>query len=352
MKKTSTSSKQPATSARDAGNALKELLERPEVPFFILVTAPDLIRLRRVEDRCKERLSTKGMQLIRIRGDELTSDTITRLSDELATLSLFAGPKLYVLQYLDRAPAASIKLLAQLLSRSVPQTTVLALAAPLPASDPVAQVASEHGTYIRFPELSGPELAKWTAREASQAGIADCPASVIERIIELGEGRPDAIAEITTHLALYLDGAPATPATLLELFPSVATAGEFELIDAIAAGSVARAELLFDTLLRSGKSPFMLLGMISKIFGNYHLIATMLERRIPPNAIREELKMAPWVFNKSIEAAKRIQPRQIQEQLDAIARADSKLKNKSLGAESIFSALFHVLCPRPRERHA
>lgn len=331
---------------------LKGLLEAPELPSFMLVTAPDLIRLRRVEERCRAKLASQNAQVIKLRGDELSHETVTRFKDELATLSLFSGPKLYVLQYLERTPATSAKLLAQLLAEAMPGTVVLGLAAPLPASDPLVQRATKLGTYAKFPELSGAELTKWSAREATVAGLSACPAAVLERIIELADQRPDAIAELLAHLAIYLDGAPATLESLAALFPSHAVAGEFELIDAIAAGSVARAELLFDTLLRGGKSPFMLLGMISKIFSNYHLIATMLANRMPPNAIREELKMTPWVFNKSLGAARRIRPAEIDAQLAAILRADSKLKNKSLGAEAIFSELFDSLRPSGREQHA
>ncbi|NDC39506.1 MAG: hypothetical protein EBZ48_15955 [Proteobacteria bacterium] len=92
--------------------------------------------------------------------------------------------------------------------------------------------------------------------------------------------------------------------------------------------------------------------MISKIFGNYHAISSMLAQRLPPNTIREELKMTPWVFNKSLDAARRIRPQDIESQLEAILCADSKLKNKSLGAEAIFSELFDALRPVAKEHRA
>lgn len=340
MKRANPSSKDPTT-------ALKELLDRSELPSFILITSPDQVRLQRIEERIRDKSAVPQNQISKIRADELSTEALTRLKDDLATLSLFSGPRLYVISHIDRATAAATKAIAQIVLDLLPGTTVLGLANEMTASDPLAQAASKLGAYLKFPELSGTELTQWATREVTQAGIAKCPAALIERLIETAEKRPDAIAAMATQFALYLDEAPATIQAFDALFPSAAVAGEFELIDAIAAGSTLRAEVLFETLLRAGKSPFMLLGMISKIFGNYHSIALMLSQRLAPQMIRESLKMTPWVFNKSLEVAKRIKPQEIEGQLRAILRADSKLKNKSLGPQAIFSELFHALRPTP-----
>lgn len=337
--------KRATPSSKDPTAALKELLERPELPGLVLITSPDQVRLQRIEERIINKSSVPRNQISKIRGDELSTETLTRLKDDLATLSLFSGPRLYTIYHLDSAPSAATKTLAQMLVDPLPGTTVLGLATELTASDPLVQAASKLGGYLKFPELSGNELSQWAAREIAQAGIAKCPSALVERLIETAEKRPDAIAAMAAQFALYLDDAPATIEAFDALFPSTAVAGEFELIDAIAAGSTVRAEVLFETLLRSGKSPFMLLGMISKIFNNYHSIALMLAQRMTPQVIRESLKMTPWVFNKSLEVAKRIKTQEIEGQLRAILRADSKLKNKSLGPQAIFSELFNALRP-------
>ncbi|NDC39213.1 MAG: hypothetical protein EBZ48_14400, partial [Proteobacteria bacterium] len=248
-KREASPTKDGSTSAQQASTAVRQLLDQPELPGFILITAPDLIRRNRIEERFRQKLATSGVQVIKLRGEELTPERVTRLRDEMATLSLFAGPKLYVLNHLEKAPESGAKMLAQVLSQPLTATTVLGLAAPLLAASPLAHCAAKHDCYIKFPDLSGAELLKWSMREAGNAGLSDCPPAVIERIIELTEQRPDAIAALLSHLAVYLDGEPATLQSLATLFPSQAMAGEFELIDAVASGAIAKAELLFDTLL-------------------------------------------------------------------------------------------------------
>jgi DNA polymerase III delta subunit len=185
--------------------------------------------------------------------------------------------------------------------------------------------------------LEGTELTRWVQKELKNQGIQDCEASAIEHLISIGEGSPDRIVQLIAHVSLYTDGDKLTKKDVQTLFSDSLDASEFDFVDALMQKNAARSESLLQVLLASGKNPFMLVSLLQRSFSTFVSIAALLKDGKNPAEAGQILKIPPWLLRKHLTVVQKHPIQQLKRCVEALVRVDSKLKNRSLGTESIFS---------------
>jgi DNA polymerase III delta subunit len=83
----------------------------------------------------------------------------------------------------------------------------------------------------------------------------------------------------------------------------------------------------------------MLIGLLAKTFTTLYRIRALLDRGVQTQAIRTDLGITPWLFNKYLPAAQKLPLARIEKHLNALLKADFSLKDKSLGPAATFSQL-------------
>ena len=121
------------------------------------------------------------------------------------------------------------------------------------------------------------------------------------------------------------------------LFSDSLDASEFDFVDALMQKNAARSESLLQVLLASGKNPFMLVSLLQRSFSTYVSIAALLKDGKNPTEAGQILKIPPWLLRKHLAVVQKHPIQQLKRCVEALVRVDSKLKNRSLGTESIFS---------------
>jgi DNA polymerase III delta subunit len=83
----------------------------------------------------------------------------------------------------------------------------------------------------------------------------------------------------------------------------------------------------------------MLIGLLTKTFTTLLRIRALLDRGVQGQAIRNDLGITPWLFNKYLPTAQKLSVKRLEKTLYALLKADFSLKDRSLGAAAAFSSL-------------
>jgi DNA polymerase III delta subunit len=340
---------------------VKAILAGQDCPLLVEILSPDFVRRKRILNLFLNKflpgaVSSKGvtpigakheagpgLALLRMDGRTFTERELRTLRDELGALSLFSKKRFFSIEHVDEVEPELHKALAELAANASHDVRIIISGSKLPESSALKKLAKEKHTLIELEELQGAELKRWIEKELRQAGFGSWEDGVVALITEVGESSPDTIVQDIEHLSLYLESDTLSVKNVEQLFVQRTVAGEFELIDNLARGDRLKAEVQLSSLFDAGKNAFMFLGLLSRTFSNYLAIRSMLDKGLSPDKIRAELGMAPWLFNKQLSAAKNYSQKKLKRAIEIILRADSKLKNRSLGNETIFSELLDGL---------
>ena len=304
----------------------------------MLICAPDEIRKRRMCDHLQSKITDGKRSAVQTFDAKLlNAQQLTNLRDELSSQSLFAPFRLFIIRRVDEIPATLIESFVELLKAELAGVCVLCFASNLPASSLVLKFFKSRKTAIQLEALEGAALEKWIQKELKYQGIKEHEQAVTNQLISSGDANPDLIAQLISHAALYTDGDKLKATDLKALFSESMEASEFDFVDALMQKNEARSQSLLSVILASGKSPFMLVGLLQRSFSTYVAIAGLLKEGKNTGEIAQQLKLQPWLLKKHLAVVQKYPISQLKRCVESLLRADSKLKNRSLGTESIFS---------------
>jgi DNA polymerase III delta subunit len=242
-----------------------------------------------------------------------------------------------VIKGIESAKAADVEPISEFLERATPGTLLFIVGESLPNTPTFKKKLEIHAKHLAFSELKGADLRRWVERELKQERIASYDEELIEDLIALGDEDPTLIAQLIHKFSLYLDGAPASRATLRLMEPGRAHASDFELAETLLTKNRALCEALVLQLTNQGSNPYMIIGLLTKTFNSLLQIRAMLDRGIGINEIRSHCGIIPWQLQKYLALAKTRSATSLTEILSALNRADFKLKDRSLGPAAILS---------------
>lgn len=358
----------PQTSA---AALIKKILASPDCPTSLLIISPDTTRRTRAAehllqkqgvavalspkpvtqfgDRTKDTSGGGQFEVRRLRGQDFGMAELKSLREQAGSLSLFSKRRFFLLDQAEALSADVQKEILLLADTFKSDTVLILLAATLLASSPLRKAYTQRERCIVFEELRGAALQQWIEKELKRAEFSSWPESLPSLLAVMEEESVDAVARDVELMRLY-SGSPAiTSEDVRKLFIQRGAVGEFEYLDALAQGKISQSETLLGELLAAGKNPFMLLALIARSFVNYTGVKALQVEGASVETMKDTLGLTPWVLNKHLSSAKRYSVRRLARALAAIVRADSKLKNRSLGAETIFGELGLQVSPKERE---
>lgn len=100
----------------------------------------------------------------------------------------------------------------------------------------------------------------------------------------------------------------------------------FQLIEMIGNKNAVRSIKIFRDMMDNGESVLGVFAMLSKQFNQIIQIKYLQEDKMPPNLIRDTLKLHPYVFNKISRQAKNYDEKSILSILNYISDSDYKIK--------------------------
>lgn len=313
------------------------------LPRTLLISAPDELRKRRLVDIYKERLAKSGhADVSRYEAGSFDAATLDRIRGDLASNSLFASERLVLVRGCEKMPAKTAEKLLPVLEHPG-SAYVLLLAGEIVATHALTKHFKSRKALMQFQELKGEALTAWIQHEAKQHGLAKLPGEAVRLLAEIHADDLDSLDSDLGRLAAYSNDGTISPKEVETLLHAQNPVSEFAFIDAIGERNQQKASILCAELLGQGKNPFGMLALITKTFGQYYAIRTLQNQRLEPAQIGTELGINGWLLSKHMKAVKDRSANSLERCFFALVRADSKLKNRSIGPEGIFSELVREL---------
>ncbi len=322
----------------------------------LLIVIPERVRRERALQLLRTTFEAAGKSkntsaVSTFEAKTLTLAGIRGIADRLSTHSLFSAKSLCIINSVEECSAECAKALAELLltqakQKNPPGRLVLTCAA-LPALQPLRKAAKSAGLLLEMEALQGAEIERWAARELQRLGINKYPAVLLSSLQRAADENLDALYQMLELLALYVEAEEVTQVDFASLFPQRSVPSEFEVADMLCRSDpgAAKSQLYVQRLLASGVQEFLFLSLLQRTFSQLLRIRALQEAQVPSGQIQSALALPPWIFNKQAQAAARYSSSALQDRLRAILRADSALKNTSLGSDTIFAELAQRLGP-------
>jgi DNA polymerase III delta subunit len=322
-----------------------------ECPEALLLCAPDNIRKQRFCDLVLRNISaTNGGDarnaLVTFDAASFDARQIVSLRDEVSSLSLFAARRVFIVRNVEELSTPLVESFLKIFEAGLSGVNCICLASKLPASSAILKFFRARNTAVILDPLEGSELTRWIQKELKNSEISDASAEAVDLLAQLGEGSPDRIAHLIAHAALYVESNTLSVKDLRDLFIETHSANEFAFIDALMQRDESRSSSMLQVLLSSGKNPFMLVSLLHRTFSTYLSVAALQREGRSPAQIGEILKLPPWLLKKHLAAVRNYPISQLKRCLECLLRADSLLKNRSLGTESIFSEFIYSVTHR------
>ena len=255
---------------------------------------------------------------------------------------MFSSKKVVLLGSIEKVTASQTDILLDILDAKTPDTLTILTGETLRSNSKLYKFFSAQNTILKLDAFSDNELHRWISKELQNLGFK-LNSKIIDTIVLMSHSSADIAYKIIEKIDLFADDKKFALQDLLDLFPLEITSNEFSWLDLISQKKVAAAEIEMQNLLAAGKSPFALLGLIQRSYLHYFIISSMLQNGHSTGTIKSKLALRPWLLNKYLQTAKNHSPQELKSKLADILRADSLLKNRSLGDDSIFSALITKL---------
>ena len=332
---------------KEAANQIIQRIEsNADKPSGLLLICPDQIRRERMLSSTLQALLGKCWKEVPARwfkASEMNLSDITKLREEINSPSLFSAAQVFILDEVEDFAAEPGRRVHELVQKLPSGVFLILTAGKLPANSILRKYFASQKLVLELADFETADLRRWLKAELKQAGIEKVSEAALNSLLRLAKQSPDRLSRLVAHAALYVENGELQNEDLEALFIEHFEPSEFELVDALGNRNRAQPEVLLEQILKSGKSPFALLGMLSKILSHYLIIRLHLDNGERGPDIQVRLGMNPWVFGKYLSAASRYDVTRIKLAQAAVLRADSRLKNKNLGPQAIFSELISVL---------
>ena len=337
--------KQRSSKGENIQAALPQNLRgRESPPRIVVILAKDEVRPIKIIEAIKAKWF-EGKETRRI--DLSQSLDISSLKGELQTLSLFSSERLFIYaNFEELSTSKQGDFITAIAGQADGISTVIPLSS-FPKSHPLRKICKEDSEIIELQDLEGSDLQGWVTAELKLHELTEIESGVQDYLLRIANYSPDTVATLIYHLSIYCQDNKVTKSDLKALFSEPDIEDEFEILSLINDNNPSKIEIFIEKLLRDGKSPFAILGLLARVFTNYHTILSGLARGDAPQQIQIAMKMPPWLFSKTVPNAKRYSLKQLDKHIREILRADLRLKGRSLGHESTLAILCHYLKPQP-----
>ena len=329
---------------------IKKINSAQSLPQAVLLLSPDQVRIKRAQQMMTDhfgltKTGTWKDKPKRIKLKETSNDNLRKINFQANELSLFSTKQIFLIEQIENITAEKTDILLKIIEAAHEDNYFILTGSSLRSNSRLYKKLAQSKCLVSMPAFNATELQRWILRELKSRKL-ECDSTTAQLLSTMAMESADRAHNFIDMIELYTNDRSFTKEDLVKLFPFDSNVNEYHLIDEINAGKTAAAELRSYQILKSGKQTFPLLGLLYHSMMNYFLIAKLAANGVPQAEIRRKTGLAPWLFNKHLNVAKRTDPTIWQSKLGYFVNSDSKLKNRSLGDENILSELIVNLSTR------
>jgi len=214
---------------------------------------------------------------------------------------------------------------------SIPEGILVFLSSQVDRRRRLFKLIDKRGVAVECGPLKGDSLAAWIRKKAAEMGKS-IDRAALEKLLLAGDQNLHYISRELEKYCTFLkdDEEVITARTVDALFSGDIQGDVFKLSDALAEGSLFRADALLDLLLRRREKPLLIFFMLARHYRLLLQAHSLLEEGIPPAEFTGALEVHPFVARKLREQASLYNRALLEEVLIVLQEADFKIKTGRL----------------------
>ena len=264
------------------------------------------------------------MNIERFYGEDRSADEIMTACQSMPA---FSQGRLVI--WKGHSKAQSTKMLGKLMpyfSKPNPSTLLVLVLAGAPDKRLKAiKLASKSGFLSEFGPLKESDAALWLTRRAGQTGVALDSSSSHHIVRALGPDRR-ALSEALEKLDLYAQGAPVDVPMIDQMIQPILDEDVWKLADLLAAQRLGDALGLMQLLLDDQRSGHDLVPGLAYRFRSLARLLGAQTAKVPQGQLARAAGVPPFEVRRSGHLLKKWTPKRMRMALEALHRADNRLK--------------------------
>ena len=325
---------------RPINNAILNKIKNNEGVSFLTIQE-SLYQKEFIINEILSKLQNK--EVIKIRSEELNLKKIEALSINLYEISILCPNKIYILEDINELKTDIQKALLDLL-KQIPEYVIVILTAKTINKTNIIYKHYDKSNLILDNTVTEDNIKSWITTELKRINLNNYPQNLPLLIMQSGENNIDVISEIINYLEIYIKDNKITLQEFEKLFPSKNTVSDFKILDSIYSANYLEYMTLLKDILKN-KNEFLIISIFIRTFSKLLEIKSALEQRKSISEIASNTNMQEWLVKKNINILLNYSKSELKEHQNYILKAEAKLKDKNLGAQSVFEDLFFKLSP-------
>jgi DNA polymerase-3 subunit delta len=308
---------------------------------FLLDRAVDLVRSRALDPR------TRDFNYEMFQGKEATA---ARIVAAARTLPMMAKRRLVLVRDADEAKTDELNGLVPYLQKPAVETCLVFVGEKPNQTTKFFTAFKKAGIVLKLDPLPERRLADFVREEARARGVS-LEAGVAELVRDEAGPELGQLADAVERLAMY--AGERKQVTLADVEAVVATTRQrsiFELCDAVADGSRARALEVLGSMTAGSESGVRIVSMLARTVRQLWTARELIARRAANAEITQALGLPPFIAEQIIQQARRFDRATFERMHDALFRADRDLKSIRLDDARVLERLMLELMPAAARR--
>ncbi len=322
---------------------LSAMIKSGELSGAFYIYGSDLYSTEQYKRSMVQKLVRKGDEACNLHEFQGKDIDVPALSEICEGYPFFADKLCITVCDLDldseKLPDADMKLLLSTV-QELPETTVLIFYAadidvcdgkkyPTPKNKKLIDCIAKCGTVCNIPLKTKGEAVKILVSAFSKAGCT-CAANAAELLYERCGGDMMLMMNEKDKLASYAAGGNIDTSAVEMLTPESGDAKAYELADAVAAGNMNRAALLYNELIDARNEPVYLLYVLTGSMNDLYSARLAIDYSKSMSDIMEDFgykKNLEFRIKKAMSSVRGVSARRLHRCMEILAQADIDMKS-------------------------
>ena len=192
---------------------------------------------------------------------------------------------------------------------------------------------------VKFDLLTDPELNKWCAQRMKPMGIKISAQAVSTLTFMAGRELTRLCGELDKLAAYVGDRKEITPEDVRAIVSASLEYNVFELMGALTAGDMHKAQSTVNSILQGGQNPIGILAMLTRQIRQMAHIKSATDDGIPVQTVQEQLKMHPYAAKQTAMQCRKLSAKWLRELYETCVETDYEIKNGRLRDQAALDSI-------------
>lgn len=322
---------------------LMKAIKQKQVRPVYLFAGPEQYIGNMVEHTLVETMIAPGLEQLNLAVFEDKNPDISEILSVCETLPLMSEKRVIIVRESAGLTKTSDKKIVEALNKYIERpsgSTVLILCDSSPDKrKKIYKTLKEQGAIVDYDKLNKIDLEKWIGRRLKLAGKRTSQKVVEQFVMDTLylENDNKNMEMVDNELNKIIDYVGERDAITLEdvetVMPKSVEDNVFKMVDYAMGGNKGAALKMLNQFYLEGEGPFGVFGLLLRQIRIMLMVKLLSEKRMSPDTIAKEAKLAPFVVKKVLQNGRRYRVAGLKRTMIEAAELDLKMKTGQIDPE-------------------